>query len=169
MAYNQQPRVTQPMKAGGNRNALNLPFTDGEREWSRGVFTCLEDPLTCVVSWFLPCVSYGRNRARYNALEAGNVSKDPMEGIISNESIIYGVAHCFGCGGLIGMGGRAQTRGRYAIRGDGATDFLLACCCAPCSLTQESRELELEEQSLDHPGAGFSMFMAPSQAPKPQY
>jgi 5-deoxy-D-glucuronate isomerase len=59
------------------------------------------------------------------------------------------------------MGGRAQTRGRYSIQGDGATDFALACCCAPCSLTQESREIELEEQSLGHPGAGFSMFMTP--------
>ncbi|KAJ7863121.1 PLAC8-domain-containing protein [Mycena olivaceomarginata] len=155
MAYNQQPRATQPMQAGGSRNANNLPLVDGQREWSHGVFDCLADPLTCVVSWFLPCVSYGRNRAE------GAVSKDPMEGVISNESIIYGVAHCFGAGGLIGMGGRAQTRGRYSIQGDGATDCLLSCCCAPCSLTQESREIELEEQSLGHPGAGFSMFMAP--------
>ncbi|KAJ7784566.1 PLAC8-domain-containing protein [Mycena metata] len=163
MAYNQQPHATQPMQTGGSRNANNLPFVDGEREWSNGVFDCLSDPLTCVVSWFFPCVSYGRNRARYQALEQGAVSKDPMEGIISNESIIYGVAHCFGCGGFIGMGGRGLTRGRYSIRGDTATDFALACCCGPCSLTQESREIELEEQSLGHPGAGFSQFMTPPQ------
>jgi hypothetical protein len=72
-----------------------------------------------------------------------------------------GLAQCFGCGGIIGMGGRQLTRARYSIQGDGATDCLLACCCAPCSLTQESRELELEEQSLGHAGAGFSQFMAP--------
>ncbi|KAJ7780666.1 PLAC8-domain-containing protein [Mycena maculata] len=161
MAYNQQPRATQPMQAGGSRNANNLPMVDGQREWSYGVFDCLSDPLTCVVSWFFPCVSYGRNHARYMALENGAVSKDPVEGIISNESIIYGVAACFGCGGIIGMGGRQLTRSRYSIQGDNASDFLLACCCAPCSLTQQSREIELEEQSLGHPGAGFSMFMAP--------
>ncbi|KAF7314365.1 hypothetical protein MKEN_00909200 [Mycena kentingensis (nom. inval.)] len=164
MAYTQQPHATKPMSAGGNRNAMNLPMVDGQREWSHGVFDCLADPLTCVVSWFLPCVTYGRNRARYNALEQnGTVSNDPMEGVISNETIMYGVAQCFGCGGLIGMGGRAQTRGRYSIKGDGATDCLLACCCAPCSLTQESRELELEEQSLNHPGASFNMFMTQAQ------
>ncbi|KAJ7459857.1 PLAC8-domain-containing protein [Mycena latifolia] len=161
MAYNQQPRATQPMQAGGSRNAKNLPLVDGQREWSNGVFDCLADPLTCLVSWFLPCVSYGRNRARYQALENGAVSKDPMEGVIGNDTIMYGVAQCFGCGGLVGMGGRQLTRARYSIQGDGATDCLLACCCAPCSLTQESRELELEEQSLGHAGAGFSMFMTP--------
>ncbi|KAJ7644133.1 PLAC8-domain-containing protein [Roridomyces roridus] len=165
MAYNQQPHATQPMSAaGGNRNANNVPMVDGQREWSHGIFDCLADPLTCLVSWFLPCVSYGRINARYQALEVnGVVSKDPMEGIISNESIMYGVAHCFGCGGLVGMGGRQMVRSRYAIRGDQASDCLLACCCAPCSLTQQSREIELEEQSLGHPGAGLSMFMTPAQ------
>jgi len=156
------------MQAGGNRNANNLPIVDGQRDWSYGPFDCLADPLTCVVSWFLPCVSYGRNRARYQALENGAVSKDPMEGVISNDSIIYGVAHCFGCGGFIGMGGRGLTRSRYSLRGDQATDFALACCCAPCSLTQESREIELEEQSLGHPGAGFSMFMTPQTGAAPK-
>ncbi|KAJ7288339.1 PLAC8-domain-containing protein [Mycena rebaudengoi] len=162
MAYNQQPHATQPMQAG-SRNYKNLPLVDGQREWSHGVFDCLAEPLTCIVSWFLPCVTYGRNRARYHALEAnGAVSMDPMEGVISNETITYGVAQCFGCGGLIGMGGRGLTRSRYSIQGDQATDCLLACCCAPCSLTQESRELELEEQSLGHPGADFKMFMTPA-------
>ncbi|KAF7351556.1 hypothetical protein MSAN_01588100 [Mycena sanguinolenta] len=153
MQYNQQPDATKPMQVGGSRNANNMPLVDGQREWSYDLFDCLADPLTCVVSWFLPCVSYGRNRARYNSLENGTVSKDPMEGIISNETIMYGVAH-----------GRAQTRGRYSIQGDPASDFFLACCCAPCSLTQESREIALEEQSLGHPGAGFSMFMPPPQS-----
>jgi len=162
MSYNQQPRATQPMQAGGSRNANNMPIVDGERDWSFGVFDCLSDPLTCVVSWFFPCVTYGRNMARYNALEqSGTISKDPMEGIISNESIMYGVAQCFGCGGLIGMGGRAMARSRYSIRGDQVSDCLLSCFCAPCSLTQVSREIELEEQSLGHAGAGFSQFMTP--------
>ncbi|KAJ7109729.1 hypothetical protein C8R43DRAFT_1042820 [Mycena crocata] len=123
MAYNQQPRSTQPMQVGGSRNAKNLPLVDGQREWTYGVFDCLADPLTCVVSWFLPCVSYGRNRARYAALEnSGAVSKDPMEGVISNETIMYGVAQCFGCGGCIfGRTGREMTRGRYSIQGDAAS------------------------------------------------
>ncbi|KAJ7095871.1 PLAC8-domain-containing protein [Mycena belliarum] len=167
--YNQQPGATQPMQSSGARNAKNLPLVDGQREWSNGVFDCFADPLTCkfsstasgVVSWFLPCVSYGRNRARYQALENSSVSKDPMEGVVSNETIMYGAAQFCGCGGLIGMGGRQLTRSRYSIQGDGATDCLLSCFCAPCALTQESRELELEEQSLGHAGAGFSMFMPP--------
>jgi hypothetical protein len=52
--YNQQPRATQPMQAGGSRNANNLPLVDGQREWSYGVFDCLADPLTCKLSIILP-------------------------------------------------------------------------------------------------------------------
>ncbi|KAJ6619427.1 PLAC8 family-domain-containing protein [Mycena sp. CBHHK59/15] len=156
------------MQAGGSRNAKNLPMVDGQREWSNDVFDCLADPLTCLVSWFLPCVSYGRLMARYQALEnsvgpSHHVCVDLTSYAIKADthSPTDGVAQCFGCGGLVGMGGRQLIRSRYAVRGDGATDCLLSCCCAPCALTQESREIELEEQSLGHPGAGFSMFTAP--------
>lgn len=46
----QQPYGTQGMSInGGNRNAKNLPFNvNGEREWSVGIFDCLEDPITCM-------------------------------------------------------------------------------------------------------------------------
>ncbi|KAJ7574875.1 PLAC8-domain-containing protein [Mycena floridula] len=166
MAYTQkQPGAVQGMQTTGDpKNANNMPFVDGEREWSNGTFDCFADPVTCLVSWFLPCVSYGRNRARYAALtDKGAVSTDPMEGVISDETIKYGVAHCFGCGWIFGMQGRAMTRGRYRIAGDGATDCFLSCCCAPCALTQESREIELEERALGHAGASLNMFLNQGQ------
>jgi Cys-rich protein (TIGR01571 family) len=43
---------------------------------------------------------------------------------------------------------REETRERYGIRGDAYGDCLTACFCRPCSLTQERREIELEEGSL---------------------
>ena len=42
---------------------------------------------------------------------------------------------------------RGETRVRYNVAGDGVNDFLTACCCHPCGLVQESREIELEEGS----------------------
>jgi Cys-rich protein (TIGR01571 family) len=37
---------------------------------------------------------------------------------------------------------------RYGIRGDVIGDCLASCLCNPCALTQERREIELEEESL---------------------
>lgn len=64
------------------------------------------------------------------------------------------------------MGKRRDTRQRYSIEGSGGSDLyvlfalsnyllkliclrsLCTWCCVPCALTQESREIELEEESL---------------------
>jgi len=46
------------------------------------------------------------------------------------------------------MMNRSTIRSRYNIRGDGCSDCLTSFCCTCCQLVQESREIELEEQSL---------------------
>ncbi|KAH7101721.1 hypothetical protein BKA62DRAFT_703012, partial [Auriculariales sp. MPI-PUGE-AT-0066] len=61
------------------------------------------------------------------------------------------------------MSNRAATRARYRIAGDGGSDCFSSCCCAPCALTQESRELELEEQALGHAGGGFATMVGPKK------
>jgi Cys-rich protein (TIGR01571 family) len=43
---------------------------------------------------------------------------------------------------------RSETRMRYGIRGDVIGDCLASWLCNPCALTQERREIELEEESL---------------------
>ncbi|KAJ7103681.1 PLAC8-domain-containing protein [Mycena crocata] len=159
----QEPLSTRPMQVapGGSRNFKGMAIVDGEREWSNNVFDCLADPLTFVVSWFVPCLVYGRNRARYQALET-YVSPKPHQTlplqILTPSQGRYCIASCFGCNACVGMTGRGKTRARYGIAGSGCSDCMLSCCCIPCTLTQESREIEQEEQSLAHPGAGFSMF-----------
>ena len=50
------------------------------------------------------------------------------------------------------MGTRTDVRERYGIRGGATSDFLVSWCCAFCALTQERREIELEENSFE----GFS-------------
>ena len=52
----------------------------------------------------------------------------------------------------IQIGNRANIRTRYHIRGDTMGDCLTSWCCHSCSLTQERREIELEENSFQ----GFS-------------
>jgi len=51
--------------------------------------------------------------------------------------------------GGIQIGGRSDIRTRYNIRGGAVEDCLTSCFCDPCSLTQERREIELEENSFE--------------------
>jgi Cys-rich protein (TIGR01571 family) len=46
------------------------------------------------------------------------------------------------------MGSRTDIRNRYDIRGEGIDDLFASLFCPSCALTQESRELELEEKSF---------------------
>ena len=43
---------------------------------------------------------------------------------------------------------REEARERYGIRGSAFHDCLSSWCCRPCALTQERREIELEENSF---------------------
>jgi Cys-rich protein (TIGR01571 family) len=43
---------------------------------------------------------------------------------------------------------REDIRERYSIRGDAIGDCVASWCCRPCALTQERREIELEENSF---------------------
>jgi Cys-rich protein (TIGR01571 family) len=43
---------------------------------------------------------------------------------------------------------REEVRERYGIRGAAFGDCLTLWCCRPCALTQERREIELEESSF---------------------
>lgn len=46
------------------------------------------------------------------------------------------------------IGNRGSIRERYRIKGGSFGDCCTVFCCSPCELTQESRELDLEEQSF---------------------
>ena len=43
---------------------------------------------------------------------------------------------------------RLEMRERYGIRGTLINDALTSFCCTPCALTQERREVEMEEASF---------------------
>ena len=48
MSYNQQPVANPGMTVGGgNRNAKNLPVDADGRDYSHGLFECLDEPITC--------------------------------------------------------------------------------------------------------------------------
>ncbi|EAU82184.2 hypothetical protein CC1G_11374 [Coprinopsis cinerea okayama7 len=150
MSYQPQPQMVVQQGGGGNRNVKNLPLGPDGREWSNGLCSCCDEPGTCLLAWCCPCIVYSRVKHRYEHLATKGVP-DPEHGgdVCTSDCLIHAaVTSCVGLGWLFQMMNREKIRSRYSIRGGGCGDCLTACCCTPCELVQESRELELEEQSF---------------------
>lgn len=114
---------------------------------------------------FCPCLVYSQNKRRLEHLTKYE-TPEPMRnaGMCSSDCAIHGaltflsynwvlqVRHHWPwfwfTANIAQMGTRASIRTRYRIRGGGCEDCLAAMCCTPCELSQESREIELEEHSL---------------------
>ncbi|KAJ7230560.1 PLAC8-domain-containing protein [Mycena pura] len=146
----QQPMATMGMQVGGgNRNAAGKPLnSSGKREWSEGLCGCFEACGTFCCAWWCPCIVHGKNKQRLRHLQEKG-SPDPDGGSCCSGACW---AHCcltswFGLGWVLSCGTRGDVRSRYGIEGGGCGDCLASCCCAPCDLTQVSREIELEEKS----------------------
>jgi hypothetical protein len=46
---------------------------------------------------------------------------------------------------IIQMKQRGKVRQEYGLKGNGCTDCLMACCCTPCDLMQQDKEVKQRE------------------------
>lgn len=144
-----QPRGTAPMQVGGNRNAKNRPIgSDGKRDWSHGLFDCFGSCGTCCMAVWCPCIVYGKNKQRLGNLSTHGTPRPGGGDAIDGSCCVYCGLGLFGIAWVLQIGSRGETRNRYNIRGGTCGDCCSAWCCAPCALTQEHREIELEEHSF---------------------
>ncbi|KAI0279928.1 PLAC8 family-domain-containing protein [Russula aff. rugulosa BPL654] len=145
-----QPGATGPMVVGGNKNANNRPVgADGKRDWSFGLFDCFARCNLCCWATCCPCVVYSKNKLRLNNLQRQGVPLPGGGEKYNDHCCIYAALVPTGYAWVMHISTRAEARERYDIRGDVYTDCLTAWCCRPCSLTQERREIELEEGSFE--------------------
>ncbi|KAF8331622.1 PLAC8 family-domain-containing protein [Cantharellus anzutake] len=134
--------------AGGNRNTLNKPFNAaGQREWSFGTCDCFDACGTCLFACCCSCLSYGQNMSRLKHLESQGRPHPTGGDMCNGDCCVYLLLAYIGCECFAGMSGRSSVRRRYNIQGGGCGDCMCHTFCIPCSLTQESRELGLEEGS----------------------
>jgi len=144
-----QPRGTAPMQVGGNKNTKNCPIgPDGKRDWSFGLFDCFARCGLCCMSVWCPCVVYSKNKQRLHSLQTQGT---PLAGggeTYDSNCCIYGGLDFTGYSWIMQLRTREEIRERYNIRGAAFGDCLSSWCCRPCALTQERREIELEESSF---------------------
>ncbi|GAA5925061.1 PLAC8 family protein [Sporobolomyces koalae] len=145
-----QPHATSPMTVQGARNPKGLEVgLDGKREWNHDLLSCCERPGLTTASCFCPCIVYSQNHHRLVSLTATGQpteSTQPISlwcGVYALAPQLFGVGQVF-----MQCFSRFQTRARYGIRGNEIQDAVIAALCPACSLVQESREIEEEEQAL---------------------
>jgi len=136
---------------GGNRNAYNKPYNaKGQRDWSFRLCDCFSSCQTCLYACCCPCIAYGQNISRLRNLEIRGIPHPKGGEVITPECLTYlGFLH-FAVPCCYAVIGRKEIRERYSIEGNACQDCLHQCFCIPCAITQESREIDLEERSL-HP------------------
>ncbi|KAK4700881.1 hypothetical protein P7C70_g5361, partial [Phenoliferia sp. Uapishka_3] len=151
---------TRQMQVGGARNAMSLQVgLDGKRSFNHGLCEFYEEPLTALNAICCPCVVYSSNHSRLTHLSAtGKPNESPSR--VGVWCALYALGpQFFGVGSsILQCFSRLQTRQRYGIRGDMVQDALVAGFCVPCSLVQESREIDDEENALREGGEAPDTF-----------
>ena len=115
-----QPQPMPAMTVAGNRNVKNLPVGPEGREWSNGLCGCLGAPGTCtspellhipfliilsgLVSWCCPCITYGRNKRRYEHLNSRGTPDPEHGGLISSDCLLHGCISVVGFGWVMEVG-----------------------------------------------------------------
>lgn len=94
-------------------------------EWQHGLFGCFDNCFICVVTYFVPCYTYGKvaEAAGDSCLLCGLVFFVPIANI------------------FFGATTRGKIREMKGIEGSLLKDVLMIWCCGCCSLIQEAQEV----------------------------
>ncbi|XP_026424077.1 protein PLANT CADMIUM RESISTANCE 2-like isoform X2 [Papaver somniferum] len=128
--------------SAGNDNGGNIASTLDQSQhqqlqppvpWSSGLCDCFDDCHTCCLTFWCPCVTFGRIA---EIVDRGSTS-------CGVSGALYMMIMCVtGCSCLYSCFYRSKLRGQYFLKESPCTDCFVHCCCEECSLCQEYRELK---------------------------
>ncbi|KAH7383768.1 PLAC8 family-domain-containing protein [Pyrenochaeta sp. MPI-SDFR-AT-0127] len=112
-----------------------------KQDWHHSGAACCSPIGTCCLSWWCPCIVYGRTRHR--TTNHGNMNGYSCCNY--NCAAFCGLS-CIGLHFILPMINRGDIRAKYQLKGNACTDCLCACCCGPCDVTQQDKETLYREQ-----------------------
>ncbi|XP_020217946.1 protein PLANT CADMIUM RESISTANCE 3 [Cajanus cajan] len=101
--------------------------------WSTGLCRCLDDPGSCFVTCFCPCVTFGLIA---EIIDKGNTTCTCHGAIYGTLLSLTGLACLYSCYY------RSKLRAQYNLPEAPCMDCLVHFCCETCALCQEYRELK---------------------------
>lgn len=97
-------------------------------DWAHGLLGCFDDFGTCIIAWFVPCVTFGQN-----AEAAGTASSCLIGGIFFLIPLLNII--CW-------IQTRGAIREQHGIEGSLVSDILAIFCCPLCALVQEAQQVK---------------------------
>jgi Cys-rich protein (TIGR01571 family) len=113
--------------------------------WQTGICGCCSDMGSYCWACWCPCVQFGRN---FEIIEEGNRS------CLVGGGIFYLIHQFTCCGAMYSSGYRRKLRLKYGLPEEPCGDFCTECCCLPCSLAQQTRELKRLKYGLPEQPCG---------------
>ncbi|XP_043717339.1 protein PLANT CADMIUM RESISTANCE 2-like [Telopea speciosissima] len=101
--------------------------------WSTGLCDCFDDISTCCLTFWCPCVTFGRIA---EIVDRGSTSCGVSGALYMLILLMSGCSCFYSCFY------RSKLRGQYFLEESPCTDFCIHCCCEECALCQEYRELK---------------------------
>ncbi|CAK9134276.1 unnamed protein product [Ilex paraguariensis] len=108
-----------------------LPSTPAQ--WSTGLCDCFSDVPNCCLTCWCPCISFGQIA---EIADKGSSSCGVSGALYALIQILTG------CGCIYSCVYRSKLRRQYMLPESPCGDFLVHCCCGPCAICQEHRELQ---------------------------
>ncbi|XP_061344939.1 protein PLANT CADMIUM RESISTANCE 11-like [Gastrolobium bilobum] len=147
-----QPPYNQPVVTGFpvGYNSYNPPFTQPQpqpqpqpqappppqpKDWSTGLFGCFSNFKNCCITCWCPCVTFGRVA---EIVDRGSTSCGASAALYTLILCVTGGSA--GC--LYSCFYRSKMRAQYKLKKRPCGDCLVHCCCEPCALCQDYRELQ---------------------------
>ena len=94
-------------------------------DFSHGLFSCFDDCMLCLTTYFVPCYTMGKSA------EA-----------VGDDCLLCGLALLVPVLDLYALcSNRAKIREQKGIPGSAVSDVLTVCCCPLCALVQQAQEM----------------------------
>ncbi|BAF14911.1 Os04g0461600, partial [Oryza sativa Japonica Group] len=121
--------IDDPWPAATRREANNPPVAS----WSSGLCDCYDDVGGCCLTFFCPCVAFGRIA---EIVDQGATSCCARGTLYMLLAMATGFACAYSCCY------RSRLHQQYGLQEKPCGDCCVHWCCGPCALCQEYRELK---------------------------
>ncbi|KAM3517422.1 hypothetical protein NHJ13051_008994 [Beauveria bassiana] len=115
----------------------------GAQSWFAGFFDCFNPIDTCLITWCLPCVTFGQVQHRIQ--RSGEL--EGFEPLNTSCLLLCGAA-CVGCFCVPVAMQRQMIREKYNLEGNCIEDIARTFCCGCCSIVQHDKEAQHRERLL---------------------
>ncbi|KAF2250060.1 PLAC8-domain-containing protein [Trematosphaeria pertusa] len=136
-----------------------------KQEWHHSGASCCSPIGTCCLAWWCPCILFGRTR--YRTKNNGNMSGHSC---CNGSCAAFCGLMCLGVPFILPWINRGDMRAKYHLKGNGCTDCLCACCCTPCDMVQQEKEVIYRENQplMQQPGKEHMNYAQQQYAPQQQ-